>query len=175
MTTVTNPVLPIPEDTIQGSGSYTVPANKYGFLSANTSFAAAGWVGSGSTDYQNATRNMGSSLGSSDPFAISASASANNSTAWLKEGDLINSTSLTSTGATNSSSSAYIGFYTEGYNAIRVNGNDFCVSRAAGGYMKAASNGFTWTGVRATGRAGWSIALYPIPKNNLPLHLIEGN
>jgi hypothetical protein len=166
MSSIFKPILPIPEDVIVGSGSYVIPANKYAFFQA---FATV----SGSKNQQSGTStDNGTSM---LPFAA-----ANNCTQWLVAGDSI----TVSTTYTNRAGSTTWGNTSTGatpiiatiVSSVLLNATVICQALAS----VYAGNGSSTTAatfcqVGSTGGVGWSAALFPIPKNNLPTQLIEGN
>lgn len=154
MSTILKSILPIPESVIMGSGSYVIPANKYAYINANTSTATYGLVASVQLDY-----------------GISVSASANRANQWLVEGDTVN-TQASYPAATRASGGGVSGNLA--YSMVTINGSVFCTSNAGGGFATNTSL-FGVNALASSGYTAWSVSLFPIPKNNLPSQLIEGN
>ena len=169
MTTEVQQILPIPEDTIQGTGSYTIPANKYAKVTACVSSQSNGWIGL--NNHYN-TANQMSSGSSTFGHSINATTDSNTGEYDLVEGDSITVLSNTTDVSTNGNN------YTDNYAAFRVNGT--VVLRASSGasasWNRNSSGGSQmYVGVRTNQVIGWNASIYPIPKNNLPNELIEGN
>ena len=157
MTTEVLAPLPIPEQTIVGQGSYTVPANNYGHFQANTS----------AVGYTSSTTNGGSSGG------VMGTGTANSCHQWVKEGDSISiGASFPSGGGTNSGQGFY-NVFTNGYSFVYLNGLPVCNSFAGVGSHKNSSG--VNENYNITGTYAWSVSLFPIPKENLPDELKEGN
>lgn len=155
MTTEVLAPLPIPEQTIIGQGSYTVPANKYAFLTATASCGgSAGQTG----------QNFGSPSGS-------AGGTSNHNSSWLVAGDTVSiSNSFPNSSGSGSGSGQTV--ITSGYAFVLLNAVVFCVA-----YMAACSGTFNNVIYRHffTGSSSYTLSLFPIPKNNLPDKLKEGN
>lgn len=155
--------LEIPETTVQGTGSYVIPANRYAELSANSSHAATGY-----------------GLNQSSPsviFTAAGGSSANENKAKLVAGDSIttNSSVPTGTQSQNSGSVARLVRQTSGYHRVLVNGVPFCVSYARGsGSICAPNFNQSEVGTAHSGEVGWSVSLFRIPKANLPQGAAEG-
>lgn len=167
--------IPIPEQTIVGSGSYTIPANKYGFLNANVNASAVGWFGQSSIAYNNDftighLTSTGDGNGSRSSSAVSAPVSQ-----YLVEGDTITTqTNLPSTSYAGGSSRVSISNYSDAYTRLLINGTIVAEASVGASSSTYSVNGW-YSGIRCNGRVGWSVALYPIPKNNLPDEMKEGN
>lgn len=159
MTTEVNTTLPIPEQVVVGSGMYVVPANRYGFLQANTAIAG----------------RAGTSAQATTSGSASGSASANSANQWIKEGDTVTSLFLlpNASGAIQVSPSNTPPVVAEGFTGIYLNGTAFCIS-----YASVSSHFYGSTTVDYTytfgGNYAWSISLYRIPKANLPDGTAEG-
>lgn len=149
--------LAIPESTVVGTGSYSIPADKYGHInmtSSSTSVVKHKHTGSGGTNSQG------------------ASASSNNGSQWLVAGDSVStSNTAPSTTITTTSTSASIIAYAR----VLINGTTNCGARSSIGGGTDLSSGSPTVNLTSSVEAGWSVAIYPIPKNNLPTELIEGN
>lgn len=142
MATISKTILPIPESVVVGSGSYTVPSNKYGFLVANMAATAAG-------HYSTAI--------------ASASAASNSVEQWLAAGTSI-TVSTSAPGATGVSSAVNWTAYAQ----LGINGTTVGIAKAQG-YLLGASSGLNYA---SNANVGWSVSLFPIPVNNLPDSLI---
>lgn len=166
MSSIFKPILPIPEDVIVGSGSYTIPANKYAFFQAFATVA-------GSKDSSASTSQDNGD--STYPFAA-----ANNCSQWLVAGDSITVSSTFTTraggaswGTTSVNSNPVSATVVA---SILVNSTIICQANGTQYTNNASSvNAGTFCQIGSTGAVGWSAALFPIPKNNLPTQLIEGN
>lgn len=149
MATLSKNILPIPESVVVGSGSYTVPANKYAFLSASTA-ASQGGVSS---------TNMASS-----------SATTNTIEQWLSAGSSISTTSSAPSALTgggllaNVSAANYTASAT-----LQINGTTISAARAQG-YLYATTSG-SQTYYLTSASVGWCVSLFPIPVDNLPASL----
>lgn len=172
MTTISNSTLPIPDQVIVGSGSYTIPANRYGFFQFSTAISGGGWTHTNSNGYNSTTSGPGQSQKA--PFQVSSS--SNSGQQWLREGDSISTTQntpTTNTGTTNN----VIAMYFDAYSYVLLNGVVINASRASGGVTNKEGtnfNSFGYYGVRFTSNQGWSVSLYRIPKANLPAGAAEG-
>jgi hypothetical protein len=159
MTTEVNTVLPIPEQVVVGSGMYVIPANRYGYLHANTT--VAGRAG---------TSAQGTASGSA-----SGSASANSAGQWVTEGDTVTSLFLlpSTSGALQVSPGSVGPVLSEGFTGIYLNGTAFCIS-----YASVSSHFYGSTTVDYSytfgGNYAWSVSLFRIPKANLPTGTAEG-
>lgn len=146
MATISKTILPIPESVVVGSGSYTVPANKYGFLSGSAATSATGVPG-------------GSTLSAGSAAAVS------NIYQWLTAG-----TSITTSGSSASASGVTSETYSTSTATISLNGTTATQSHAraftvgqGSPYTAEIYGGYT---------VAWSVSLFPIPVNNLPDSLI---
>ena len=155
MTTEVIAPLPIPEQTVIGQGSYTIPANKYALLTGNTA------VGGACTSYN-------PSFGSAP---VSVSGSANTVQNWLNAGDTISTDlalpNVTVTMPQDSNNSQ------TGRSNVLVNGIVFCST-----YVNSVTGQGNGSGTHRhvyDGAVSWTAAIFPIPKNNLPDALKEGN
>lgn len=155
MSSIFKPILPIPEEVVVGSGSYVIPANKYAYFQAHTAAAAAG-----SNDHNGAGGSVGTSGGAS--CAIEQ---------WLIAGSSI-TTTLTTASASTSSNDATITSTSDA--RVSVNGTIIC-SAIVACRVGTSGSANTTAAISGSSRAGWSAAIFPIPKNNLPSQLIEGN
>jgi hypothetical protein len=151
MSTEINAPLAIPESVVVGTGSYTIPANKYAFVSTASTV----------TFYRNGTIING--FGQSSRGSISASANSNQH--YLVAGNTITtSTSFPTVNSSNQSGGGYI------YGAVAsaiVNVNGVNSSPSYAGCFMTASTNASITIFNSTGTRGWSAAIFPIPKNNL--------
>jgi len=161
MSSTNQNILPIPESTVGGSGGYTVPANKYGHIVAVTSHSAAGAA------YFTAANAM-------QYFSTNSSGGAcsNTCSQWVVAGDSITTVSVAPTGS--SGGTYYAVRTTNGWNGVLLNGIYLSVSHAT---AASAITGYGGTvSITAytlhSGSHAWTVALYPIPKNNLPSELI---
>lgn len=163
MSTELNAPLPIPEQVIVGSGSYTVPADRYGFLSMSVSSVCYAYC-----------RDIISTTGTWK-FTATADGSSNNNHQYIKEGDSITVQASNPSGSTGGSGGSAIRVGS-GYHRILINGVAVCVAHSRSAASMQNSSNSTWPNVTTshTGQAGWSLALYRIPKNNLPTGLAEG-
>lgn len=145
MATISKTILPIPESIVVGSGGYTVPSNKYGFLVGTAAVDAVGVPGAAN-------------------YTASSSAAVAEIHQWLPAG-----TTISVTGTSASASGITSQTYSRSTATISLNGTAAAGSRAA-----AFSTGYsTATGSISGGYTiGWSVALFPIPVNNLPASLI---
>lgn len=176
MSQLTSRPLAIPENSVQGSGNYTVPVNKYAFIHMNTSIIGLGWIGRSSGDYDN---TASSDINQTSWDASRSSTSGNNNhSQWLVAGDAVSSSVNAPANQVNNVNTDHMVYsnYDNGFAVIRINGTDVCIARAC---ASANSNNLTlaqaWTGTKFTAQAGWSVSEFPIPKRNLLPSLIEGN
>ena len=152
MSTEINAPLAIPESVVVGTGSYTIPANKYAFVSTASTV----------TFYRNGTAVSG--LGQNSRGSISASANSNQH--YLVAGNTITtSTSFPTVNHVNTSGSAGL-FGAVASAIVNVNGVNSSPSYA-GCFFAASGYNTTITIFNSTGTRGWSAAIFPIPKNNL--------
>lgn len=174
MTTITKTILPIPEQVIVGSGSYTVPANKYGFFQGNVSVTGHSWASNTSNGY-----NTASALSDryfSQDGNRQGTAGANNATQWLVEGDTISvSSNLPSVQSSGSTNTWLFANYRDAYARILLNGQPIVNARAAASISGRVNGSTVYGGYTFIGFTTWSVSIFPIPKNNLPDALIEGN
>jgi hypothetical protein len=141
MATISKTILPIPESIVAGSGGYTVPSNKYGFLASACTAGIAGFY-------------------SSSGEAASTSSAVDQ---WLPAGTSISvSTSAPSGSALSANTSATASA------TLSINGTAANITRAYF-YMYGATSSLYYS---STATVGWSVALFPIPVNNLPASLI---
>lgn len=146
MATLSKNILPIPESVVVGSGSYTVPGNKYACLQF---FSAVHTV-------------FASTTGANHSSSTSA-------TQWLAPGTSVSAATQNLTNVTlgTSTGSFYEG---ESFAYVTVNGTYTSFDRSRPGALGVA--GGTVLQVRCYAVAGWSISLFPIPVSNLPAELI---
>ena len=173
-------ILPIPEQTIVGTGTYVIPANRYAYFCANVASTTWGW--SGQTSHYNSTSESPSdyfhSANAGGPTR-SASASTNNHIQTLSAGDTItvSETSVTSQIDHNPAGYARWANYGSTESRVLINGTSVCMARSSGscftGYNNASSSGY-YTGVKGYNTQGWSCALYRKPIGNLPEGAAEG-
>lgn len=163
--------LAIPEQVVVGSGSYTIPADRYGYLAGSCSFTGLAYGPEGLNSTFNTTANFYYP-------DYQGGSSANSNQQWVKEGDTISVSSnfpnrSVSIGAF---SGSYVGGVNSlsGYYRILLNGQVFCVAFASARATSALANGFATLYVTFDGQVGWSVSLYRIPKANLPTGLAEG-
>ena len=160
MTTLKQNIMRIPEQVITGTGSYVIPANKFGFISMSTCSAGVGYA------YGPGVWNSGDGWGLSG----SGSGNANANHQWLTEGDSITTQVLAETFAGNS-----IQTNRQGYARVLINGVNACVSASRSGAGGASQSGIGNVIMIHSSDVGWSVSLYSIPKNNFPDELKEGN
>lgn len=170
MTTEVQNILPIPSSVVVGSGSYTIPANKYAHFQANTSCTTMGWLGN-SSGY-NSTSNISNTA---PAISQNASASANSCSQWVTAGTsiTISATNNTSQILASTTSAIQTANYSDNFNAVRLNGVSVCISKSSGG--ASIFNNFSQTryvGSRSSGNHNWSASIYDTPINNLPTELI---
>lgn len=167
MSTEVQNILPIPESTVVGTGVYVIPANKYGFLSANTVSTGMGFTGN--------ANNFNTVTAAYNGNTRHGSTTANNAHQYVIAGDTISSDFNNPNRANSGTGGAF--FFENnslsGYFRVLLNGNVFCaaMSSALAGYMQSSG----LLRCQFDGQRGWSVSLFPIPKNNLPAELIEGN
>ena len=137
-------ILPIPEQTIVGTGSYIIPANRYGFISMSTT--------NGSSSAQSGYSGTGGIFGGAGN--ASGSSSANSNHQWVSAGDSI--TTANSAGS---------------YSDININGVTVCTSSST---SSATMLGLATSVSSSRGKVGWSVALYRKPIGNLPEGAAEG-
>lgn len=163
--------LAIPEQVVVGSGSYTIPADRYGYLAGSCSFTGLAY----GPELLNNSFNTTATFVNPD---YQGSSSANNNQQWVKEGDTITVSSNfpNRTVSIGSFSGTYVGGVNSlsGYYRILLNGQVFCVASASARATTSISNGFATLKVTFDGQVGWSVSLYRIPKANLPTGLAEG-
>lgn len=142
MATLSKNILPIPESIVVGSGSYTVPSNKYALFSGS-GFASALAI-SGSQSVTPSTPSMG--------YATQA---------WISAGSTI-STSVSSTNTTTN-----LGFNRySAFGVININGQAVINARVRMGWYSNVAD------ITSEASVGWCISLFPIPVDNLPASLI---
>lgn len=131
-----------PEQIVTGTGTYVIPAGKYGLLTMNTSVAASARAAS-----QNAASNS------------NGSGSSNSVQQWVVAGDTITTqTSFPSISISTANSGNNVIAYTK----VLINGTVVCSSHA-GMAAQTTSSGSPTTGNGAsTGDASWSFAMYSI-------------
>jgi hypothetical protein len=144
---------PVLESLTVGSGSYTIPANKYAHVSMSSSITFSG------TNLPLARR-----IGYGD------SATSNNNEVILIAGNTI--TVASSFPSVYHASDGNVGRVSGavGYSIVYVNGVPLCPSYAG---VQVCSYG-TQVGDTSlsTGALGWQASIFPIPKNNLDTNLI---
>jgi len=130
-----------PTSVVTGSGSYTVPAGKYGHLQANAT------VGTGASGTGSST-NSGAAGG--------GGGSANSSSQWIIAGDSITTiSSYPNIGPTlfnNFSAST-----ASAYSRVLLNGSNFCTASSS-----SQSMGYSYRAVTSSGALGWSVALFDV-------------
>lgn len=144
MATISKNILPIPESIVVGSGSYTVPSNKYGYLAASARTTIASIYGNSPT----------------------SCASANALEQWLPAGTSI-STSISAPAGTVTS----VGYFTYLAFAILLIGSTqvlVSISRTQN-YAQSSTQPMYYS---SDASVGWSVSLFPIPINNLPSSLV---
>lgn len=175
MTTEVTGAVPIPELTVQGTGAYIIPADRYGFINANTVSQATGWTGFSASDY-NASST--STMGDSPLAGQSSSASANHAHNFLVEGDSItvaNTQTDSSSSSAGSLNSHHFANRSDGKAQVLVNGVSFCQAMSGGSANHSRDIvSITAAGVRVRSESSWSVAVYRIPKGNLPAGTAEG-
>lgn len=158
MTTEVIAPLPIPEQVVVGSGSYTIPANRYGFLQAFSTIASRGATWGGGT-------NSG---------MVGPTSNGNDASQWVTEGDTITSSGSHPSGSGSYSNPAFAApINTFGYSQVSLNGNPFCYSLAgiSSHFYGSATVNYSYA---FDGTYGWSVSLFRIPKANLPTGAAEG-
>jgi hypothetical protein len=145
MATIAKNILPIPESIVVGSGGYTVPANKYGYLSACARTAI--------------------SISQSQAPVQSVSAAAATLEQWIPAGTSMSTSTAAPSGASGLTTHvSYVSSASLNIDSLAVLG---VVARAALYTGGGGSNSLA-----STSTVGWSVALFPIPVNNLPASLI---
>lgn len=158
MTTLASSSLPVPDSLVVGGGSYVVPVNRYGFLSMSASSAIATGA------YVN---SAGSPLGG----AGGGGSSANNNQQWVTPGTSISvSSSFPAAGPSQGASR----LNATSFARVLLNGQATCVSYARGEVGGTPGWVSSFLFYSSTGEAAWSLALYRIPKGNLPIGAAEG-
>ena len=152
--TPNNSALPIPESTVVGTGTYVIPANRYGFLNMTAS------VSSYSHGY---SQNVGCGGG--------GGGAASNGSQWVLSGDSITTGSSHPTSTTSAATSPVAA---EGNSWVFVNGAVNCAASAGAGSSTVSSGGPFYAAAGTAGYVGWSVALFRIPKANLPVGTAEG-
>jgi len=158
MTTLASSSLPVPEQVIVGTGSYTIPVNRYAYANLTSTVT---WAGQ---DASNLNVNSLMSLGTSS--------TANKGGQWLVAGNTLSTSNsfptdqMTYAGNVGATGGQYA------YARVLINGTDNCASWAGCSSFNRGTS--TSTVLRSTGAAGWSASLYRIPKGNLPSGAAEG-
>jgi len=177
--TPNNGILAIPEATVQGSGMYIVPENKYSYFCGNVVSATHAWFGSGDTPNSGTHETENYFSGNNANPSATTTGTANNHTQWLTAGDVITTSSNTTPSQTTSVSQNQMSTARYGghYAFININAVPVCVARSGGSISSNSSSSVSskYTSVRGNITIGWSVAEFPIPKNNLHEKLIEGN
>lgn len=174
MTSIYQNTLPIPENTVQGSGGYTVPANKYVKFDGSAAISALGWVGT-STAYD--SEGLRSNSQNSASSSLTSTATVSNINTTLMSGDTITVSSTVATVQSNmQSGNTSWSNQANPRASININATPVCIAKACCSSKNAnySSSGM-YNGTRSLAEIGWTAAEYPIPKNNLPTDLIEGN
>lgn len=187
MTSIYQNTLAIPENTVQGSGGYTVPANKYAEISYHNLVSGQNL----STGDNNNTQywvtnpdnnNTANTNIAAPPFEYRTNSS--NGRQFLIEGDVV-TTQINA--PINASRSVTVGSYrsdlTNGidrspYSRLLINAVVVSQSTTmflAAHDLKSTSTVGTYSRHSSIATVGWSVAEFPIPKNNLPLEAQEGN
>lgn len=143
--TFSKTILPIPESVVVGSGSYTVPANKYGYFSGSARSTVA------IVSY-NATTSGGTSAVGCEQ--------------WLAAGSSISVSTTAPNGSFGAASgSGWSSFSASAY--IQIGGVSVVGSVSRGyNFWQTQSNFYA-----SDASVGWSVALFPIPIDNLPTAL----
>lgn len=145
MATLSKNILPIPESVVVGSGSYTVPANKYGYIC----FSSRSTIG--------AVVNLNFS---------SYTSAADSGNQWISAGTSISTSVSAPTGTFGVSGGATYTFEasaTVSLNGTSVNG---ALTRAV-----VYSSNTLGSLYSSNAAASWSVSLFPIPIDNLPTAL----
>ena len=166
MSTEINAPLAIPEADAQGFGSYTIPANFYGHLVACAASTSGPYMQSANTATTFTLQGSG---------GASSAATTSNNSQWVRAGQSITvqssvksySTSRTSIGGIQANT--YNSFY-----RIYLDGVDFVSAWSNAQIHSYNYSQFINMGVISGGTYGWHVALFRIPKNNLPTGLAEG-
>lgn len=159
MTTLARSIMPVPDQIVVGSGSYVIPANRYGFISMTTSSSAAG--------YGITSNNDGGVV------AAGCSGGSNSNHQYLKAGTSISVQSSAPSGTTNAGSGVATRA-TDGYARILIDGVVCCVSNSssASSSYRASNTNLAYT--QHFSSVGWSVSLFRIPKANFPVGTAEG-
>lgn len=181
MTSIYQNTLAIPESTVQGSGGYTMPANKYGEIAyynlvtcqmkGNCYFSSGQtfWVGhasvslKGAFDFLNSRAEGRQALVAGDTVTVQTNAPVSASY--------------------NNNLGAYVSQNSNGldrspYSRLLINGvivGQAKVMFRASHNVSNGSNNAVFQRHQTEAIVGWGVAEFPIPKNNLPPELIEGN
>lgn len=166
MSTVFKNILPIPYDTIFGTGSYVIPANKYAFFQANASLSTAPFWANSPSQYNSGAINY------NPPIVQDVVSTSNTSSIqqWLVAGDSITVASNLPVYTSINTGGGYIVNYTDIYIRILVNSVAICDVRGSIHYAITTNNHYH--GYKSNGAGAWSVALFDIPINNLPSELI---
>ena len=165
MATISSGRLPIPESTVVGTGMYTIPANKYGYLQMNVS---------GTSRPHN-----GPSAGGNATMSEQYTGGGGHNTAeqWVVAGDVITTVVLnpTTSGINLPLGNNFLANF--GYARVLLNAVIVCDCYFSGcmevsANIAGANGGFY---MYSSATSSWSVSLFPIPINNLPDELIEGN
>ena len=171
MSTISKNILPIPDSVVVGSGSYTIPADRYGFLSASCAITGMGRT----QDGVNSGTNLNYQLTAQD---LSNASNSNSNHQYIKEGDSITVSSNLpnrSQAGGGFSGSYYVSTNSlSGYYRVLLNGTVFCIAFASARSSFTIANQLASAHVNFDGQVGWSVSLYRIPKNNLPTGQAEG-
>lgn len=140
-------ILPIPESVVVGSGSYTVPANKYGYFQGFSSSTA---------------------LASPAPSGLEGAVAAVSGSQWLISGATIQTSTTTINDVSSGTGTAFINYDV----LAQITLNSVVILGATNRCTyQQNSTGNMIRVIRGFGSAGWSVSLFPIPVNNLPASL----
>lgn len=155
MTTLHKDILEIPVSVTVGSGSFTIPVDRYGLIQMNTAISMAVY-------YKHES--------SSNPPVFSGSGGNNSGQQKLVSGNSISTSSSTPSA---SSSATSFGVNNHAESRILINGIKVCIAKCGMGTATSAIGGDS-AAMNSQALKGWSVSLFRIPKENLPIGLAEG-
>lgn len=136
-----------PTNTVTGSGSYTIPAGKYGHISMTTSASMR--------------IQVGQRLADNVSFIGNGNASSNSASQWIVAGASISTNSAT--GSNNASVGVNVDIQRAGTATanVRIDGADACTAIASG-YLQGLSGGGGSAGVTGNVNTAWTVSLFDV-------------
>ena len=157
--TPNNSPLPIPDQTVVGTGTYVIPVDRYADINMTSSHSATGSV---------------STTGGNGNMSQTGTGTANNALIKGVAGDSITVSSSSPAISSLTTTTEKIS-NTSGFHNVLLNSVVQCTSYGSVHLANSSSGNLAHRHQASqVGASGWSVSLYRIPKSNLPVGTAEG-